>query len=109
MIIIKEPTPLKDISQNHNHYFNTMVKIVVDIDQHLIALDAELHADLEQLLLENGSKQENLWGANIYLDDGHIEFTSLINIRPAQGNKKMEIENPVVKKQIEDIVCKLII
>lgn len=108
MIIIKEPISLKTIAQNHNHYFSTMVKIVADVVQRVIALDAELHADLEQLLLENGSRQENLWGANVYFDTGRIEFTSLINIRPAQGNKGMEVENPVIKKQIEDVARKLI-
>lgn len=109
MIIIKQPIPLKTISQQHNNYFKTMVKIVVDVEQKVLALDAELHADLEQLLLENGSDQKNLWGANVYFETGRIEFTSLINIRPGQGNEGMEVKNPEVKKQIENIVRKLII
>lgn len=56
-----------------------MIKSVVDIDRELVAINAELHSDLEQLLLENGSKQQSLYGINIYYDNGEIEFDSLIN------------------------------
>lgn len=112
MLIIKNPLTLKEIEKNHNHFFSEMVKIVVDIEQETIALDTELHADLEQELLEKGSKQENLWGANIYFDkpqDEFIEYTSLINIRPAQNNKNMEVLNSKVKEKMKKIINKLII
>lgn len=89
-----------------------MVKIVVDIEQKIIALDAELHADLEQKLLEKESKQEDLWGANIYFDkpqNEFIEFTSLINIRPAQNNKSMEVLDLKIKEKMTQLINKLII
>ena len=63
----------------------------------------ELHADAEQVLLEQGSHQTDLWGANYYPGrgrEGCIEFTSLINIRPARGNRGMEVEDPAVKERI---------
>lgn len=110
MIIINTPLKIREIQEKHANFFSTMVKIVVDIEKELIALDAELHADLEELLLENESRQENLWGANLYFKDpDNIEFTSLINIRPAQNNKGMLIENETTKKRISEIVQKLIL
>jgi hypothetical protein len=110
MLVIKAPLSLVEIQENHNHFFEKMVKIVVDLEQELIALDAELHADLEQHLLETAeSKQENLWGANIYFSPPKLlELTSLINIRPAQGNKSMSIEDPKIQKQVQELVEKLI-
>lgn len=109
MIIINQPTSLQEIHKKYSQFFKTMVKAVVDLEKGIIALDAELHVDLEQLLLESGSSQGNLWGINLYFEGPKfIEFTSLINIRPAQGNQGMEIENPATKQQIEKIVNILI-
>jgi hypothetical protein len=71
----------------------------------------ELHADAEQLLLEDGSRQEDLWGANYYPDLGAaecVEFTSLINIRPAQGNRSMEIEDDEVRDRVRELTHRLI-
>ena len=88
-----------------------MIKAVVDIDKKIIALDAELHADLENLLLQERSKQEHLWGINLFLDKGKrgwIEYTALINIRPSMDNRSMEVESPDVQQQITEIVYKLI-
>lgn len=109
MIVIFEPIQIKEIKEKHSNFFETMVKVVVDIEKELIALDAELHADLEELLLEQESNQGNLWGVNIYFANPHnIEFTSLINIRPAQGNKGMELRDKVARASIQKIVEKLI-
>lgn len=81
-----------------------MVKGVVDIERGLLAIDAELHADLEKFLLENGSEQFNLWGINLYFDGDLVEFDSLINIRPAQGNRSRGVENPKIQQKITEIV-----
>ena len=89
-----------------------MVKAVVDIENKILAIDAELHSDLEELLLKNGSKQENLWGINIYPGTGKekfIEYTSLINIRPSQGNASMDIKSNDLRVKIQKIVNGLII
>lgn len=110
MIIINSPIGIQVIKNEHSHFFETMVKIVVDLEKEIIALDAELHADLEQILLENESDQHYLWGGNIYFDKPNfIEFSSLINIRPAQENKSMQLQNPDLQEKMSKIVNKLII
>ncbi len=82
MKILDKIIDLKDLERIEEETFfseESMVKAVVDIDSGLLAVNAELHSDLEQLLLENGSKQQSLYGINIYYDNGEIEFDSLIN------------------------------
>ena len=89
--------------------FGNLIKAVVDVDGGIIAIDAELHSDLEALLLEGGSKQESLWGINLYPDiqgDDFIEFDSMINIRPSSGNRTRGVDNELVRKMIIDIVNK---
>ena len=75
--------------------FGDLVKAVVDVDKEIMAVDAELHADQEKVLLENGSKQENLWGINLYPDsyndEDFIEFDSMINLRPSWGKSAGEL------------------
>ena len=91
--------------------FGDMVKGVVDVEREVVALDAELHADLEALLMENGSNQRNLWGINLYPEltgDGFLEFDSMINLRPSQGNKSRGVDDAGVRSQIEAIVRKRI-
>lgn len=90
-----------------DHYFGDMTKGVVDVEKEIVAIDAELHADLEALLLEKGSRQEHLWGINLYPDeDGEdfIEFDSLINIRPQQNNRGRGVNDPDIREKIRDIV-----
>ena len=110
MIVIREPVAITTIRAEHNHFFEGMIKIVVDIEKNLLAADAEMHADLEQHLLEKGSSQQNLWGANVYFEGPvFIEFTSLINIRPGQKNRGMEVEDLMIRSQMETIVNNLIV
>lgn len=88
-----------------------MIKAVIDIEKEIIALGGELHSDANNLLIEQGSNQQNLWGINIYPEkskDEWIEFNSLINIRPSLNNRSMEIENSETKEKIKKIVNNLI-
>jgi len=92
-------------------FFEDMVKYVVDIERRVAAVGGELHADAEQLLLQGGSRQTDLWGANYYPGKGPedcIEYTSLINIRPAQGNRTMLIADPSIRERVRDITFALI-
>ena len=107
MLILDRQISLAELSELSSHIYGDMLKAVADVDRRLLALDAELHADLESLLLEQGSAQESLWGFNIYPEaDGEdfIEFDSLINIRPRQGNNSREVEDDAVRKAICSIV-----
>lgn len=91
--------------------FGDMVKYVVDVKRGVIAVGGQLHADAEALLLENGSRQEDLWGANYYPGtsrDKCIEFTSLINIRPARSNPGMELEDPALRESVRALTFALI-
>jgi len=111
MKIITEPTSLSELWSSREVGFEDMMKAVVDVEQEIIGVDAELHADLEALLLDHGSMQYNLWGINIYPDQGdedYIEFTALINIRPSQGNRSMEVENPHTRDLIRHICIRLL-
>ena len=111
MKLIKETLTLDELKKMATAGFGNMVKAVVDIDRELLALDGELHADLEALLLEGGSKQKRLWGINLYpdiKDDGFIEFDSMINMRPSQGNRSRGVDNEETKKKIIEIVEKRI-
>ena len=88
--------------------YGELVKAVVDIQNKIIVVDAELHADEEQFLLEQGSNQDDLWGINLYPEDfgsdDFIEFDSMINIRPRQNNRSRSVEDPVIQDLIRSIV-----
>ncbi len=92
-------------------YFKDMVKLVVDVRRGVVAVGGELHADAEQLLLEQGSAQADLWGANYYPGrgpEGCIEYTALINIRPSQNNRGMEVQDSETRRTIREITYSLI-
>ena len=92
-------------------YFRDLVKYVVDVRRSVVAVGGELHSDGERLLLEAGSRQQDLWGANYYPGLGPercIEYTALINIRPSQGNLSMEIQDAHTKDLIRKITYDLI-
>lgn len=91
-------------------YFEDMVKYVVDVERGVLALGGEMHADAEQLLLDDGSRQADLWGANYYPGRGEdaVEYTSLINIRPASDNRSMEIQDPAIRRSVLEITRALI-
>ena len=106
MLICDRVLTRDDLRMLASNGFGDMVKGVVDIDKKLLALDAELHADLEAELLRRGSNQANLWGINLYPDetDDYIEFDSLINIRPMMGNRSRGVDDPAVRAQVEEVV-----
>ena len=112
MRIVENNISNQELEQMVNKAFGSLVKAVVDIEKELMAVDAELHSDEEELLLENGSLQRNLWGINIHPDkvgtDNWIEFDSMINMRPSQGNRSRGIENEEIRKKIISIVAKRI-
>ena len=89
--------------------FGDLIKVVVDVDRELVAIDAELHSDLEALFLEDGSRQSSLWGINFYPDlegDDFIEFDSMINMRPSQENMSRGVDSAKMQKKIINVVNK---
>ena len=115
MLIIKKQILLSSLPNIEDEmYFNDeeMVKAVADIDNGVLAINAPLHSDLEQLLLDNGSEQKSLYGFNIYFDK-EIEYDSLINPPrnreagfPREGRG---VADPEAKEAIKEIVDKWII
>lgn len=91
--------------------YGDMVKAVVDLRQKVMAVGSEMHADAEELLLGQGSQQADIWGINIYPDktaEERIEFDSMINIRPAQGNRSRSVEDVKIQADIIHLVNTLI-
>ncbi|MEK6727178.1 MAG: DUF5674 family protein [Candidatus Omnitrophota bacterium] len=111
MKIVIETLSLDELKQMAASTFGDLVKAVIDTDRELIAVDAELHSDLEALLLADGSKQKNLWGINLYPEiqgDDFVGFDSMINMRPSQGNRSRGIEDAGIRKKIIAIAAKRI-
>jgi hypothetical protein len=111
MTMVEEQIDKSKLSEIANERFGDMVKAVVDIERGIMAVGAELHSDEELFLLEQGSKQQNLWGINLYpdkSDEEWIEFDSMINLRPSQGNRTRGVNDPEVRQKIKDIIKQLI-
>lgn len=111
IIVVRERIPRDVLATLVERFFQDMVKYVVDVERGVAAVGGELHADAEAILLDEGSRQQDLWGANYYPGtgpDGCLEYTSLINIRPAQGNRSMEIQDEGMRRRVRDLTYDLI-
>ena len=84
------------------------IKLAVDIKLGCLAGGGVMHADCEAVLLNTGSRQENIWGADWYPEEKRVAFGSLINIRPRQKNRSMEIQDPKIRSHVEQIARKLL-
>lgn len=111
MKIITDKTSISELRKMAQRMFGSLIKAVVDIEKGIMAVDGELHSDEEAILLEKGSKQENLWGINIYPElpqKERIEFDSIINLKPSQSNRSRNVEDPKIRERITQIVNGLI-
>lgn len=109
--LVSDAITIDEVRMIAKETYGEMVKAVADIERGIMAIGGEWHADSEAMLLEAGSDQQNLWGFNIYPDrlpEQQIEFVSLINIRPRQSNRKMEIDDAKIREKISQIVNKLV-
>lgn len=107
LVIIKEKADketLRKVAEDLEGY----IKFVVDIEKQILTAGGLRHFEGEQLLLKEGSKQENLWGGGLDLQTGDIDFDSMINIRSNQGNTSREVLSAEIRKQMEDIVRSLL-
>ncbi len=88
--------------------YETLIKIVVDIRRKMLAGGGEMHADCEAILLDDGSEQDDLWGANWWPKDQRIEFESLINIRPRFNNRSVILQSEELRQPVEAITRQLL-
>ncbi len=108
LIIIKDKASeetLKKASKDFEGY----VKVVVDIEREILSAGGLRHFEGERLLLEDGSLQKNLWGGGLDLQTKEIDFDSMINIRPNQGNTSREVLSGEIRKQMEEIIKNLLL
>ncbi len=107
MQILDKKLTLAELKPIAERIYVNMVKGVVDIERGLLAIDAELHSDLESLLLQKGSKQKDLWGINLYPDaigEDFLEYDSMINLKPSQGNRSRGVESESLRNKIRAVV-----
>ena len=90
---------IQEMLEEHDY-----IKLAVDIHNRIVAGGGEYHADCEEMLLDNGSQQADVWGADWDPTARLVRFRSLINIRPKQNNRSQEIEDSVLRQNIETIV-----
>ena len=112
IIIVETTMSLVNVREVAKEFYVEMIKGVADIEREIIALGGEYHIDANNVLLDRGSQQSDLWGFNVHLEkenDEWIECRSLINIRPAAGNIGMLIEDPSLEQRVRSIVEKRIL
>lgn len=105
IVVDKRATPeqIKEMAADYDGY----IKFVVDIDKKILAGGGERHVEAEQKLLTFGSRQEDLWGGGIDWETKEVDYNSMINLRPQQGNPSRDVLSEVVRKRIDDIIRNL--
>jgi hypothetical protein len=109
--IIREPITRAELAAIAREQFGDMVKGVVDVDRGVMAVGGEMHSDEEAVLLDDGSLQADLWGINLYPAEqglAFIEYDSMINVRPSQGNRARTVEDAAVRARIERLIAELV-
>ena len=110
---MRDSITLSELTELAEDRFGDMVKAVVDIERGVMAVGEGMHADEEAGLLDIGSRQADLWGINLYPADygtpDWIEFDSMINLRPGQGNRTRSVDDPAVQERITDLVSRLVV
>lgn len=111
MRMIRSPVSRSEIARLAETQFGDMIKAVVDVSRRIMVLGGELHSDEAAKLLEDGSQQADLWGINLYpgdAEDAWIEFDSMINVRPSQGNRSRGVEDEALREVIRAVVSELV-
>ena len=112
IITKSQKVKLEELKKEAQKMYGNLIKGVVDVKKEIMVIYGKMHSDEEKLLLDNGSKQENLWGINIYPnkypEEGWIEIDSIINLRPSQGNFSRTVEDKNLATRIVKIAEALI-
>lgn len=103
MIITKKGPYTKEEIKKLQELFDFYIKTVIDVKKKICSAGCDRHFDSEQLLLQQGSLQEDLWGGGIDLETMVIDCNSMINIRPSQGNTSNEIQNATIREEFEKL------
>ncbi|BAZ50288.1 hypothetical protein NIES4103_29040 [Nostoc sp. NIES-4103] len=93
------PEQFEQLLQQHKFY----IKTAVDIERRIVAAGGELHYDCEQALLDDGSRQENIWAASFMPLTGRLFFESMVNLRPRQ-NRSMELLDPNIRERVAQLI-----
>lgn len=111
--VIKNPITKKELGEIAKEMFGNLVKAVVDVEHEIMAIGGEFHSEEQAILIEHeGSKNEHTWGINLYPaapKENFIEFDSMVNLKPAFGNRSRGVGNKEIEEKIRAIVIKLIL
>ena len=103
MIITKSEPFTKEEIEKVKELFDIYIKTVIDVERKICSAGADRHFESEKILLEDGSRQSDLWGGGIDLEAKIIDCNSFINVRPIDKNTSNEIQNEKLRKQFEDL------
>ena len=107
--ILTAPITRRELVALAAEQFGEMIKAAVDIGREVVAVGGELHSDEEAMLLEDGSAQSDVWGVNLYpaaAGEDWVEFDSMINVRPSQGNRTRSVDNDIVQTRIRAVLAR---
>lgn len=96
-MILRRRVSLEEIKEMQPQYFEDMVKIVIDGKKELVAVNMEMHSDLGIELYDDGSNEDDLYGANIMYADHSIEWSSTLNVK-----QNRRIQNGTIGRVITD-------
>lgn len=105
--IVKDKISTEELEAIGQEFYQSIIKGVVDIEKQIVAFGGEYHIDASEILINNGSSQNDVWGFNIVFDrpkDSWIEYISLINIRPQVGNLDMEVQDKALREKMKNII-----
>jgi hypothetical protein len=111
MSLVEEKIKKSDLAELAKERFGDLVKAVIDVERGIMAIGAELHSDEEGHLIDQGSRQQDLWGVNLYphkSGEEFIEFDSIINLRPSQGNRSRDVMDPAIRQKVKEIITQLV-
>jgi len=109
--ILEAPITRRELATLAADQFGDMIKAAVDIGRDVVAVGGELHSDEESMLLEDGSAQSDVWGVNLYpavMAEDWVEFDSMINVRPRQGNRSRSVDDESLRARIRVVLARWI-